>query len=241
MKPMTMVWCVLPCVLLTGCLKDGIDPPDAGGPTLEVRFTFHRNGVPFQLDSTCTDGFGTRVRFTHMRFALRGADLLGDQGQLLDKWPGALLFADLAAPSTTYLLANPAQGEVHWVDSRTCTNADATECQSLWIARPDAPFLAVLDAEGIVDSDNNGHFDPTDAPFRITVAPDDLDPALRIHAHAVVRSTGRSVLEIPVNVAGLLHDIDLPDGPITVGEGPYATQALLNLRTRVLGDDHRPQ
>ena len=38
-----------------------------------------------------------------------------------------------------------------------------------------------------------------------------------------------------------LRDIDLPDEPITIGEGAYAAQALANFRTHVLGVDNRPQ
>ncbi len=243
MNPLSKVVGVLACTLLTSCFKDGIDPPATVGSTLDVRFDFHCDGKPFSLDSVYADGLGTVVRFTRLRFALHGAELLGDQGQDMGTWPDAVLLADITDPARSLQFPQPKTGEIHWMDSRTC-GANDTPCSGtevLIVTDHGPAFMAVLDVQGLVDGNANGRIDPADTPFRITVAPDDLDPAVRIHAHAVVGPNGAAVLEVPVNVTGVLRDIDLPDEPITIGEGAYAAQALANFRTHVLGVDNRPQ
>lgn len=231
------------CLLSTGCLKDGVDPPQGGqGAHVDLVFRYHCNGRPFHVDSLYQDGFGTLVRFDHVRFALVGAALLGNEGQPMGHWPAATFVADLSVPDHAIALEAPSAGEVHWMDTRTVRPGDrGGALDSLWAAGPDGAFQAVLDVRGICDSNGNGTIDAGDAPFRITVAPDQADPALRLHGHCIVPANGKADLPVWVDLEALLHDIDLPDAPVTIGTGPYATQALANLRARVLGDDNMPR
>lgn len=232
-----MVTGMLVCMLLTACKKDGIDPPSGEGSTMDMLFAFHCGDKPFRPDSIYRDGFGAAVQFTQLRFALHGTHLLGDQGQDMGDWPATLLVADLAEPSRMVSVTKPKSGDVHWMDSRTTLDDDARvpALEDLVITDGDYSFLAVLDVQGIVDSNDNGSIDTADAHFRIAIAPDAADAALRIHAHAVVFPDRSAVLEVPVDVARLLKDIDLTDQPVTMGHGANATQALANLRTCVLG------
>lgn len=228
---------------LSGCLKDGVEAPASGtGSAVDVRFDFHCDGRPFDTDSLYTDGFGTLVRFERFRLLLVGADLLSNEGLPMGTWPGSVLLADLTAPDRRIKLPAPASGEAHWLRSRFPPTGERIQgADSLWITCADDDYQAMLDISGTMDSNDDGRIDSTDERFRIIAAPDSGDPMLTIHAHALVPSDGTGVLVVPVNLRNLLHDIDLPDEPITMGHGPYATQALNNLRTRVLGDDNKPQ
>lgn len=231
------------CLLSTGCLKDGVDPPQGGQDArVDLVFRYHCNGRPFHADSLYRDGFGTLVRFDHVRFALVGAALLGNEGQPMGHWPAATFVADLSVPDQAIALETAPAGEVHWMDTRTVLPEDrGGALDSLWATGPDGPFQAVLDVRGVCDSNGDGSIDAGDAPFRITVAPAPADPVLRLHSHCIVPATGKADLPVWVDLEALLHDIDLPDAPVTIGTGPYATQALANLRTRALGDDNIPR
>lgn len=230
------------CLLSTGCLKDGVDPPQGGQDArVDLVFRYHCNGRPFHADSLYRDGFGTLVRFDHVRFALVGGALLGNEGQPMGHWPAATFVADLSVPDQAIALETAPAGEVHWMDTRTVLPEDrGGTLDSLWATGPDGPFQAVLDVRGVCDSNGDGSIDAGDAPFRITVAPAPADPALRLHSHCIVPANGKADLPVWVDLEALLHDIDLPDAPVTIGTGPYATQALANLRTRALGDDNIP-
>jgi hypothetical protein len=230
-------------MLLAGCLKDGIDPPAENGSNLELRFDFHSNGRPFSMDSLYTDGFGTLVRFDQVRFAIVGARLLGnEENQVFCDEPNGVFVADLLAPDKTVDLALNRTGEIHWMDTRPVRTTDRFPglLDSLMVTGTAGSFPAQLDVRGVYDSDDNGRIDPTDQPFRIAVPANAVGSPLRIHAHTVVPPSAPSELAIAVNLTALLHEIDLPDDPITIGQGPYATQALFNFRTRVLGADNKP-
>ncbi len=234
---------LLALVLFTGCLKDGIEAPaPAAGTSVELRFDLHCQGAPFHPDSLYTDGFGTLVRFEQVRFALVGALLLNEEGGTLGEAPGSVLWMDLAHPDRSLTVTASAAGEVHWMDTRTSCASDgfAEVPDSLWVNGAGGRFLPVLDIRGRLDSNDDGQLDAGDGTFRIAVTPEQLAPLMRLHAHTVVPAGGTAVLHLPVNLTALLHDIDLPDEPETIGHGPYATQALQNLRTRVLGADNKP-
>lgn len=245
MTPRTPWLVLLLGVALTGCLKDGVEPPTPSSavPALELRFDLHCDGKPYHRDSLYRDGFSTLVRIERFRSGLIGAALLDDEGRSLGSWPGTLLPVDLAQPGSRVLLDAPATGEAHWLDARLLSAADATAglWDSLWIVQPGDGFHAVLDLGGTYDSNDNGRIDADDQPFRIAVPAPSVEEPFLIHAHALIPADVTGVLLVPVNLRALLHDIDLPDRPITIGAGAYATQALQNLRTRVWGDDNKPQ
>lgn len=249
-----MPWCLLLCgkrllplllapLLFTGCLKDGIEAPaPVANAQVHLRSDLHCQGVPFHPDSLYTDGFGTLVRFEQVRFALVGALLLDDEGRTLGEAPGTMLWMDLAQPGRTLTMDVASSGEVHWMHTRILSTSDpiAEVPDSLWVNGANGRFLPVLDIRGRLDSNDDGQLDAGDGTFRIAVAPEQFAPLMRLHAHTVVPAGGSAVLELPVNLTALLHGIDLPDEPQTIGQGPYATQALQNLHTRVLGADNKP-
>jgi hypothetical protein len=230
-------------LLFTGCLKDGLEgPAPVVGTPVQLHFDPHCQGEAFHADSLYTDGFGTLVRFEQVRFALVGAQLQSEQGGTLAEAPGSMLWMDLAHPTPPLTIQATASGEVHWMDTRLACASDpfAELPDSLWANGTNGRFLPVLDIRGRLDGNDDGQLDASDGTFRIAVAPEQLAPLLRVHAHTVVPAGGNAALYIPVNLTALLHGIDLPDEPETIGQGPYATQALQNLRTRVLGVDNRP-
>jgi hypothetical protein len=239
------IWTMaLSVVLLSSCWKDGLEPPTAGtAEGLRVRYELHCDGHAYHADSTYRDGFGTLVRITHVRTALLGATLLDDQGMILGQWPDVAFPLDARMPEATLMLAGPTAGDAHYFDARLPMSSDphAGMFDSLWVDTDTGGFLAVLDLRGTVDSNGNGRIDGDDAPFRIAVPAPSTAQNLMIHAHASIPANGSGELRVPVNLRALLHDIDLPDQPITIGTGPYATQALNNLRTRVWGDDNKPR
>ncbi|HRP00997.1 MAG TPA: hypothetical protein PLN54_16325, partial [Flavobacteriales bacterium] len=221
----------------------GIEAPaPVAGTQVELRFDLHCQGEPFHPDSLYTDGFGTLVRFEQVRFALVGALLLNEEGGTLGEAHGSMLWMDLAQPGRTLTVDAASSGEVHWMDTRLLSTSDpvAEVPDSLWVTGPNGRFLPVLELRGKLDSNDDGQVDASDGHFRIAVAPEHLPPLMRLHAHTVLPAGGTAVLELPVNLTALLHGIDLPDEPQTIGQGPYATQALQNLRTRVLGADNKP-
>jgi hypothetical protein len=242
MRPPLWVVCVLFCALATGCKKDGDAPAVRYGSTLSVHFALHCNGRPFSTDSVYSDGFGTAVRFSRVRFALLDPAMLGDQGQDMGRWTKRTLLATSDAAAVPVELPEPRTGEVHWLDVRTGAVGDAADpaLLPLLVEGHDATFLAVLDLQGTYDSNGNGLVEPGEAQFRIAVPAGATPLALRVHAHAIVAPEVPADIRIPVNVIHLLKDIDLPDRPITLGEGPYATQVLANLQSIVLGIDHEP-
>lgn len=230
------------CALLSGCYKDAIEPSDApSGTLLEVRFSPHVDGKPYHPDSSMTDGFGTRVRMTRCRFALVGVTLLSDEGRPMGEWPDRTLPFELNGAAAPVRLEAPSSGEVHWMDTRPLAATDDTAGLSGWWT-PDAGggSLAAVDIGGIYDSNGNGSIDGEDGTFRITTACGPATAPLRIHAHCVVPAHAPGTMELAVDLPALLHNIDLPDEPITIGSGTYATQLMDNLRTRVLGDDNKP-
>lgn len=229
-------------LLFSGCHKDGLEPSVAlEEATLRVRFDLHCDGQPFNSDSVYTDGFGTRVRFERMHFALLGLHLTGDQGQPMGDRPDAVLMVDQDPAECVGMLNGPSSGDTHWIDTRTVVNSDGhAGLDSLWVTDGEGGFLAALDVSGRFDSNDDGLVDESDAPFRIVAAVDASAPDLHIHAHGYIAADGTGLLDLPVNVRALLHDIDIPDVPITIGAGPYATQALYNLRHHVLGADNQP-
>lgn len=229
--------------MLTGCYKDGIDPPTTSKDvSVAMLIDLHCDGKPFHRDSTYTDGFGTHVRFDQVRFALVGVSLLGDQGQPMGDQPASVIAVDLDTKSITCPLNTPVAGAVHWLDTRTARASDAHTgtMDSLWTTNAGVQFLAMLDIRGIVDSNEDGRFDDHDPPFHIIAATDSDAAPLRIHAHGDLPAGGAGSLVLSVNITALLHDIDLPDAPMCIGSGPYASQAIHNLRTCVLGADNRP-
>jgi len=230
-------------LLFSGCHKDGLEPSKAlGAARLTVRFDPHCDGKPFHPDSVYTDGFGTRIRFEAVRFALVGVSLSGDQGQPMGEGADALLTGGQAPGTCLCMLEGGSIGDIHWIDTRilVSTDAHAGALDSLWVNGESGSFLAALDVAGRYDSNCDGQVNAADAPFRIAVRPDGNDPALHIHAHGTLAPDATGDLEFPVNLSALLHDIDIPDDPITIGTGPYATQALINFRSRVLGADNKP-
>lgn len=237
--PGALLW-----VALSGCIKDDAEAPDrAPGTCVALRFEHHCDGMPFQRDSLCTDGFGTLVRFDQVRFAIVGARLLGnEEDQVFCDEPNGVFVADLLAPDRTVDLAVDRTGEIHWMDTRPVRTTDRFPglLDSLMVTGPAGTFPAQLDVRGVYDSDDNGRIDASDHPFRIAVPADAVGSPLRIHAHTLVPPSAPSELAVAVNLTALLRDIDLPDEPITIGQGPYATQALFNFRTRVLGADNKP-
>ncbi len=243
MKFSTPLLGALACGLLSSCLKDGVDAPSSTQePTTLVRFDMHCNGRPFHADSSYRDGFGTLVRFEHFRLALIGAELLDDEGVQLSDRTATALIADLRSAEQTFPVPVSKSGEAHWLDTRTVTTQDRNNpsLEAFWIEAPDGPFLGLLDIGGVYDSNDDGRLDSTDQPFRIALAPDTNDPGLRIHAHSTVQAGAPSKMELSVNLCALLVDVDLPDAPLTMGHGAYASQVLHNLRTRVLGADNKP-
>lgn len=235
---------VLAIVLFTSCWKDAQDPPKAGtGDALRVRFDLHCDGRAYHPDSVYRDGFGTRVRMEQLRTGLLGASILDDEGMSLGQWPEAVLPLDARRPSASVVLNGATAGEAHYLDARLLMTGDQRPgpFDSLWVNTNAGGFLAVLDIRGTVDSNGNGRIDADDAPFRIAVPAPSTEQTLLIHAHATIPAEGSGELLVSVNLRALLHDIDLPDQPITIGPGPYATQALHNLRTRVWGDDNKPR
>lgn len=243
MKTRNILVATLTGTLLTSCLKDGIDPPNtAPGSSLELRFDLHCDGHPFSPDSLYADGFGTLVRIERFRLALAGATLLSDAGQPMGAWPDQVMLIDLTRQDRRFSLPNPSSGEAHWLESRMLQSAYRIPgADSLWFEDASGSYQAMLDIGGTMDSNDDGRIDSTDGRFRIVAAADPNDPALLIHAHASVPLNGSAVMMVPVNLRAVLHDIDLPDEPCTMGEGIYAAQALENLRARVLGDDNKPR
>lgn len=209
---------------------------------VSLKFDFHCNGTPFHAESSYSDGFGALVRFDRVRFVLIGAALRSDDGGLLCESPGITLMIDPLQPTASYDFCLPAGSEIHWLDTRTLASTDAVHgaADSMWATFGEGAFRAALDVQGVVDSNDNGVLDDSDSDFRIAVADDAANQALRVHAHAIAPATGACDLIVPVNIAAILHQIDLPDAPITMGHGPNASQAMTNLRTRVLGADNKP-
>ncbi|MEZ4757571.1 MAG: hypothetical protein R2817_12150 [Flavobacteriales bacterium] len=244
MNHKTIVPMAMAVVLLSGCWKDGEVPPSTGSSVaLRVRFELHCDGLPYHPDSVYRDGFGTRVRIAQFRTGLIGATVLDDEGMHLGQWPEAVFPLDAQQPEVGVVLTGPTAGEAHYLDARLLMSGDQPPglFDSLWVNTDAGGFLAVLDLRGIVDSNSNGLIDPDDAPFRIAVPAPPEEERMLIHAHATIPADGSGELLVPVNLRALLHDIDLPDQPITIGSGPYATQAMNNLRTRVWGEDNKPR
>jgi hypothetical protein len=229
---------------LSSCWKDGRElQPSASAEVLHMHFDLHCDGRPYHPDSVYRDGFGTRVRIEQVRTGLVGAALLDDEGMSLGSWPETFLSLDMQQPGTALSLAGPRAGEAHFLEARMPMSGDNRPgvFDSLWVYSGAGGFLAVLDLRGTVDSNGNDSIDAGDVPFRIAVPAPNAAQTLLIHAHATIPADGSGELLVPMNLRALLHDIDLPDQPITIGAGPNATQALNNLRTRVWGDDNKPR
>lgn len=243
MTTRTLLQVVLGASLLSSCLKDGIEPTaSATDKSVALRFDLHCNGEHYEPGQLFTDGFGTLVRLEHLRFALQGANLLNNHEHPMGTYPDVLLTMDLLNPDRPYTLTAQEPGDVHWMETRLATSfSNMEDCpDSLWAHGTAGYFVPMFDVRGVYDSNDNGVIDAHDGTFRIAVAPAP-QAALRIHAHTTIAPHGSAMLEIPVNLKAMFHDIDLPDEPITMGTGLYASQVLINLRTRVLGSDNKPQ
>ena len=231
----------------TGCRKDDLKINDPGTEShLSLRFRFMHGAQPFSMDSVYTDGFGSSVRFTAVRFLLHGFTPLQEQGFEQGAWPEAWCLADASSPNTEWPLGIVKTGSIHFLRTTTGLSSEQDRLLPEQCPCPAAMHAMLTDTlgsgydvlvlEGRVDSDGDGNVSDDDQLFRIRCASNDYKTPLMIHAHADVFLLRDAVLDVRVDMAKLLKDIDLPDGPVAIGDGPVDDQAMNNLTQGALGE-----
>ncbi|MCW5900435.1 MAG: hypothetical protein KIT10_14315 [Flavobacteriales bacterium] len=234
---------------LTACKKDEPLPPTPDPTPTEatIRMAFHwKSGLAdFNINNTYQDGAGNPVRFTFLKFYASDFHLTNDDGAQVAEFHNKVLLVDAASSNNTFTLGTMPPGHVHEVhlvlglDSAT-NHADPMQApypldqpNMHWFWNPTAGYI-FLKAEGYVDVNGNGSFDPgVDQGFEYHCATLALRREKHMHMHMDAMAGQTHTLEAQVDVNMLLMGLDLLANPVGHGGGANAQAMMDNLVTAI--------
>ena len=207
--------------LISGCKREEEVPePVAHTVNLRLKFVFLHGTHAYQIGSEYNDATGRLYRLDALRFLLSDLDAIDDESTVLADYPDVNLLVDAAQASNEFAIGSLTAVHGHQCrfniglgpalnDTDPSTAAPPLNDAGMhWGMGPDEGYWFLV-MEGVVDSDNSGTLDATDATFSYRCGTDALLRSGWAMMHQDLPEGGDFIVEVPVDIERLVAPLDI--------------------------------
>jgi len=236
--------------LFVACKKDPVEPtpvtPAVTTSEVKIQFNFLHFGTPFDMTETYFDMENHNIRFTDLRFYASHIELTNDVDVQVAEFPNSHMLVNAAASASDNLfslgtMSSPAHvHEAHiqlgldYDDNHSDPTVEPyplNVADMMWSWTNVRKFLRM---EGYVDMDNNGSFEAgVDSSFAYHCVGDALVRDTHAHVHQDVVAGTPITIQVNVELATLLSNMDLLGNPTAHGEGALNIMAMDSLAASI--------
>lgn len=235
--------------LFVACKKDPVEPtPAVTTSEVKVQFNFVHfgSGTPFDMNETYMDMENHNIRFTDLRFYASHIELTNDADVQVAEFPNARMLVNAAASASANLFSlGTMNSPAHVHEAHIQLGLDYDDNHSdptmepyplnvadmMWSWTSARKFLRM---EGYVDMDNNGIYEAgVDSTFAYHCVGDALVRDTHAHVHQDVVAGTPLTIQVNVDVATLLSNMDLLGNPMAHGEGALNIMAMDSLAAAI--------
>ncbi|MFN8352215.1 MAG: MbnP family protein [Flavobacteriales bacterium] len=215
--------------VLSSCSKDEVEDTHSdlvGAPHANtvVAFTmsYTRAGAPFDKSVQFTDGAGTPVLVTRLKFFLAQPSFVDDAGDSVAAFPAKHFLVDLDDGGLVRNIGE-LDGHLHemtigvGLDSTTnhtdpTISVEPMASSGLWWGWAGGYKFLVL--EGRYDSDGDGLVEGTDFPFEFHCGMDTAYRRIMLNVHTDADMGGNVILPLDLNIDSLFSGLDVATQPV---------------------------